>query len=67
MEKNQHNNNTASTEEQNDAVFTGNQPGQQLPDKTHTDASKSPSASGETVEHSESSFPKEDNETLGTP
>jgi hypothetical protein len=65
MEKNQHNSSTEATESQNNSSFTGNQPGQQPPAPDQIPGSADVPAGKET--HSESSFPQQEGETLGTP
>lgn len=67
MEKNQHNSSTEAMGEHNNNGFTGDQPGQrQQADTSQTIEPKS-TESGKDEKHSESSFPQQDNETLGTP
>lgn len=64
MEKNQQNTIPKPVNPKGGHKFTDNQPGQQLPanaDNIDTETG------GGTEEHSESSFPQSDNETLGTP
>jgi hypothetical protein len=67
MEKNQHNSNAATTNDQNNSGLTGNQPGQQLPAGHQAEDLDTPNVPEEKVRHSESSFPKQNGETLGTP
>lgn len=66
MEKNQQNHG-AATESLENSGATGQQPGQQLPAGAQAENLDHPSAPEKTVQHSESSFPQKDNETLGTP
>lgn len=66
MENNQHSNrerNTSTSE--TDAPFSNEQPGQQLPERNR-DRLDDPTTAGK-EEHSESSMPEEEDETLGTP
>ena len=65
MENNQHSNNENAAGKNTETAFANNQPGQQLPTE-NTGALDSPSAIGK-EEHSESSKPENENETLGTP
>lgn len=66
MEKNQQDSGAGKEQSQEQHHFSGNQPGQQLPagtqqEKRETDVSE------KKEQHSESSFPQKDGETLGTP
>ena len=66
MENNQHGNrerNTSNSE--TEAPASNEQPGQQLPERNR-DKLDDPTIAGN-EEHSESSMPEEENETLGTP
>lgn len=67
MEKNQQNNSNGSKEGQHNHDFTGNQAGQQPPADTSQTTGSSPVDPGKKEQHSESSFPQQDGETLGTP
>jgi hypothetical protein len=66
MENNQHSKSgNAAANDREATSFSNSQPGQQLPgDKNRDDFDK---ASANPEEHSESSKPEKDNETLGTP
>jgi len=66
MENNQHSNrerNASNSEAE--APFSNEQPGQQLPERNR-DHMDDPTIAG-TEQHSESSIPEDENETLGTP
>ena len=65
MEKKQH---LASNEEHgNEKTFSGNQPGQQPPSGEGQSTANKRSNEQKKERHSESSFPKQGEETLGTP
>jgi hypothetical protein len=66
MEKNQHNSNNSPTEQQNNDA-TGMQPGQQLPPGAEQGMETKAAVPDQPEQHSESSFPQQDGETLGTP
>lgn len=61
MEKNQHKN----TGSEQDQQTTGTQPGQQLPTGAEED-NKAEATQHQPERHSESSFPQQEGETLGT-
>lgn len=63
MEKEQHKSKRSNQEQSQDQ--TNGAPGQQLP--ANNEISKASPAPAEEERHSESSLPKRDNETLGTP
>ena len=65
MENNQHSNNENAAGKQTETAFANNQPGQQLPTE-NTGRLDNPS-SNEKEQHTESSKPENENETLGTP
>lgn len=66
MEKNQHNQ-YKSRDHKHNSGYTGNQPGQQLPDDQNEKNRNDKVVPEEKIKHSESSFPKQEDETLGTP
>ena len=66
MEKNQHNSNNSPAPQQ-DNNATGMQPGQQLPPDAEQGMETKAAVPGQPEQHSESSFPQQDGETLGTP
>ncbi len=66
MEKNQQNR-MSESQQSNLQETTGNQPGQQLPAGHQGELDRPTSAPGKTEQHSESSLPQQDEETLGTP
>jgi hypothetical protein len=67
MEKIQHNSSTENTESLSTSGLTGNQPGQQIPAGNNSQSSLQENASETKEQHSESSFPQQEGETLGTP
>ncbi len=67
MEKNQHNSSGEAVRQQSDDSFTGNQPGQQPPVSSSQTEENGLNVSTEKEQHSESSFPQQEGETLGTP
>jgi hypothetical protein len=64
MEKYQHNSGSRQPDQQQENV-PANAPGQQVPD--HGNNADKTTASEKEEQHSESSLPQHDNETLGTP
>ena len=66
MEKNQQNENTESINKKSSGA-TGHQAGQQVPAGGQAENLDHPSVPEKDGQHSESSFPQKDNETLGTP
>lgn len=67
MEKNQHNTTTKGSGQEAETTFLGSQPGQQLPAGAPQGETGSQNSTQETEQHSESSFPRQEGETLGTP
>lgn len=66
MENNQHSTGERNTSTNEDVSFRNEQPGQQIPAGGGSEkADTKPLTQNE--QHSESSLPKKDNETLGTP
>jgi hypothetical protein len=66
MEKNQHNNEATGNNRQHSAL-PQNAPGQQVPANDKKRTSDDKNMTEKDVQHSESSLPQNDNETLGTP
>ncbi len=67
MEKNQQNQGNKHQIESAEQQAVGQRPGQQLPTGNQTDLDHPDSNADKREQHSEESFPKQDNETLGTP
>ena len=67
MEKNQHNNSAENAGQQSESTFSGSQPGQQLPANAEQIDNSGKAGQEEKEQHSESSFPRQEGETLGTP
>lgn len=67
MEKNQHNSSIEKADSTGTGGFTGNQPGQQIPVGDNAQATQQESPPKKEEQHSESSFPEQEGETLGTP
>ena len=68
MEINQHSSskNSAAADSER-TTFTNDQPGQQLPNGNSSNNNADQDLTTENEQHSESSKPENDNETLGTP
>ena len=64
MENNQQHNVERNTTQQ-EPSFSNSQPGQQLPQNNQSDKTTQETTNNE--QHSESSLPQKENETLGTP
>ncbi|HEV7333403.1 MAG TPA: hypothetical protein VGN63_20380 [Flavisolibacter sp.] len=67
MEKNQQNQTRENLSSNEGSTTGGAQPGQQLPTKDPSSLDQPKVRSGEIDQHSESSLPEKDEETLGTP
>ena len=66
MENNQHSKGERNTSGKEATEFTNEQPGQQLPGNRDGEKTSSITET-KNQQHSESSMPEKDNETLGTP
>ena len=66
MENNQQSIGERNTSKQKHEVFNNQQPGQQLPDSMRTE-NRNTNHPTQNEQHSESSMPQNENETLGTP
>jgi hypothetical protein len=67
MEKNQHNSSAEKPYRKSNSDDGSQRPGQQLPAGLNAAAANEQEGAGETEQHSESSFPQQEGETLGTP
>jgi hypothetical protein len=67
MEKNQQNRNELDPSSNSRENTGGQHPGQQLPTAQQTGPDRQQTSPGKMEQHSESSFPQNDEETLGTP
>lgn len=65
MEKKQHNNTTEGNRQL--SGLPGQAPGQQVPSGTDRNTATSSAGNEQQEQHSESSLPEKENETLGTP
>ena len=67
MEKIQQNRSSEAAGQQNDSKITGQQPGRQSPAGTEQETGNPQKSADKTEQHSESGFPQQEGETLGTP